>query len=163
MPPSTAPVIAVVGAGFSGVITALNILRLSPDAKVILFERRIPVGLGAAYATHNPGHRLNVRAGNMSAWPDDPGHFVRWLSREKFAHVRASPQTAAALDEIGLRTFEDLQSWYTAGADEMRRFVGAGPTLTDDHPLLEYHRSLGGQDEPLDLTPLRGDVRHIID
>lgn len=85
MPPSTAPVIAVVGAGFSGVITALNILRLSPDAKVILFERRIPVGLGAAYATHNPGHRLNVRAGNMSAWPDDPGHFVRWLSREKFA------------------------------------------------------------------------------
>jgi uncharacterized NAD(P)/FAD-binding protein YdhS len=85
MPPSTAPVIAVVGAGFSGVMTALNILRRSPDAKVILFERRTPVGLGAAYATHNPGHRLNVRAGNMTAWPDDPGHFVRWLKARNFA------------------------------------------------------------------------------
>lgn len=84
MTPRPAPVIAVVGAGFSGVMTALNILRRSTNAKVILFERRTPVGLGAAYATHNPGHRLNVRAGNMSAWPDDPGHFVRWLSRQKF-------------------------------------------------------------------------------
>lgn len=85
MPPASAPVIAVVGAGFSGVMTALNILRRSPDAKVILFERRTPVGLGAAYATHNPGHRLNVRAGNMSAWPDQPSHFVDWLRRERFA------------------------------------------------------------------------------
>ncbi|KQV56896.1 MULTISPECIES: FAD/NAD(P)-binding protein [unclassified Caulobacter] len=85
MPHPPAPVIAVVGAGFSGVMTALNILRRSPDAKVILFERRTPVGLGAAYATHNPGHRLNVRAGNMSAWPDEPGHFVAWLRGRNFA------------------------------------------------------------------------------
>jgi len=80
-----APVIAVIGAGFSGVMTALNILRRSPEVKVILFERRTPVGLGAAYATHNPGHRLNVRAGNMSAWPDQPGHFVAWLRGRNFA------------------------------------------------------------------------------
>jgi uncharacterized NAD(P)/FAD-binding protein YdhS len=84
MPHPPAPVIAVIGAGFSGVMTALNILRRSP-AKVILFERRTPVGLGAAYATHNPGHRLNVRAGNMSAWPDQPGHFVAWLRGRNFA------------------------------------------------------------------------------
>lgn len=85
MPHPPAPVIAVIGAGFSGVMTALNILRRSPQAKVILFERRTPVGLGAAYATHNPGHRLNVRAGNMSAWPDQPGHFVAWLRGRNFA------------------------------------------------------------------------------
>lgn len=82
MPLTPAPVIAVVGAGFSGVMTALNILRRSPEAKVMLFERRTPVGLGAAYATHNPHHWLNVRAGNMSAWPDRPGHFVDWLAKE---------------------------------------------------------------------------------
>ncbi len=82
MPHPPAPVIAVIGAGFSGVMTALNLLRRSPDAKVILFERRVPVGLGAAYATHNPQHRLNVRAGNMSAWPDRPGHFVDWLQAQ---------------------------------------------------------------------------------
>ena len=84
MPHPPAPVIAVIGAGFSGVMTALNILRRSPEAKIILFERRTPVGLGAAYATHNPGHRLNVRAGNMSAWPDDPAHFVTWLRARNF-------------------------------------------------------------------------------
>ncbi|MET3667649.1 FAD/NAD(P)-binding protein [Caulobacter sp. 1776] len=84
MPHPSAPVIAVIGAGFSGVMTALNLLRRSPEAKVILFERRTPVGLGAAYATHNPGHRLNVRAGNMSAWPDDPAHFVTWLRARNF-------------------------------------------------------------------------------
>lgn len=87
LPP--APVIAVIGAGFSGVMTALNLLRRSPDVKVILFERRVPVGLGAAYATHNPLHRLNVRAGNMSAWPDKRGHFVDWLAAEGL-HLGAS-------------------------------------------------------------------------
>jgi len=83
MPQAPAPVIAVVGAGFSGVMSALNILRRSAEARVVLFERRTPIGLGAAYASHNPGHRLNVRAGNMSAWPDDPNHFVEWLRRER--------------------------------------------------------------------------------
>lgn len=95
MQPAQAPVVAVVGAGFSGVMTTLNILRTSPDTKVILFEKRIPVGLGAAYATHNPGHRLNVRAGNMSAWPDDPGHFLRWLRARSFAMGPADFATRA--------------------------------------------------------------------
>lgn len=82
MPPRPAPVIAVVGAGFSGAMTALNVLARSPGAKVVLFERQAPVGLGAAYATSNPSHLLNVRAGNMSAWPDRPDHFVAWLGAQ---------------------------------------------------------------------------------
>lgn len=77
---SPAPIIAVIGAGFSGVMTTLNLLAQSRAVKVLLFEKRAPVGLGAAYATHNPSHRLNVRAGNMSAWPDRPDHFVTWLA-----------------------------------------------------------------------------------
>lgn len=73
-------VIAVVGAGFSGVTTALHLLRRDASVKVVLIERRSPLGLGAAYATDNPRHRLNVRAGNMSAWPDEPDGFVDWLA-----------------------------------------------------------------------------------
>jgi uncharacterized NAD(P)/FAD-binding protein YdhS len=73
------PVVAVIGAGFSGVMTALHLLRQSAAVKVVLIERRSPIGLGAAYATDDPAHRLNVRAGNMSAWPDRPDDFVLWL------------------------------------------------------------------------------------
>lgn len=73
------PIVAVIGAGFSGVMTALHLLRQPRPIKVILIERRSPIGLGAAYATDDPAHRLNVRAGNMSAWPDRPDDFVAWL------------------------------------------------------------------------------------
>jgi uncharacterized NAD(P)/FAD-binding protein YdhS len=73
-------VIAVIGAGFSGVMTALHLLRQASQVKVVLVERRGPLGLGAAYATDDPAHRLNVRAGNMSAWPDRPNDFVDWLA-----------------------------------------------------------------------------------
>lgn len=33
-------------------------------------------GLGTAYSTEEPAHLLNVRAGEMSAWPDKPGDFA---------------------------------------------------------------------------------------
>lgn len=76
------PVVAVIGAGFSGVMTALHLLRQSERVKVALIERRSPIGLGPAYATDDPAHRLNVRAGNMSAWPDRPDDFALWLKEQ---------------------------------------------------------------------------------
>jgi spermidine synthase len=72
------------------------------------------------------------------------------------AFKRADPRTADALDAIGLTSFDVLASWYTAGPDDMRRFVGPGPVLTDDRPLVEYHRSLPPGEQAIDLTGLRG-------
>jgi hypothetical protein len=43
----------------------------------------------------------------------------------------------------------------------MRRFVGDGPVLTDDRPLIEYHRSLGESQPLLDIEALRGDVSQV--
>jgi spermidine synthase len=85
------------------------------------------------------------------------------LNPATLAFKRTAPQTAAALDDIGLPTFEALMSWYTAGPEVMRQFVGDGLVLTDDRPLMEYHRSLARDDQPLDISALRGDVRAIIE
>lgn len=76
------PVVAVVGAGFSGLLTTLNILRLDPDVQVRLIEKRGVFGLGPAYATANPKHLLNVRLGHMSAFPDQPHHLTDWMARQ---------------------------------------------------------------------------------
>ncbi|MGW7456187.1 FAD/NAD(P)-binding protein [Streptomyces sp. NPDC054797] len=46
-------------------------------------------GPGLAYATEDPRHLLNVPAGRMSALPDDPDDFVRWLTHHE--HRRVDP------------------------------------------------------------------------
>jgi uncharacterized NAD(P)/FAD-binding protein YdhS len=48
--------------------------------RVFLIEKSDVFGAGAAYATNNPAHLLNTRAGNMSAFPGEPDHFLNWLA-----------------------------------------------------------------------------------
>lgn len=72
--------VVVVGAGFSGLLLAIQLLRAAPKATIALIERAEEFGRGLAYGTGDPRHLLNVRAGNMSAFPEDPDHFIRWLA-----------------------------------------------------------------------------------
>jgi uncharacterized NAD(P)/FAD-binding protein YdhS len=70
--------IAIVGGGFSGTLLAINLLRYG--VKVTLIERSAAqLAKGVAFGTRSPEHLLNVRAANMSAFPDDAGHFLRWM------------------------------------------------------------------------------------
>jgi uncharacterized NAD(P)/FAD-binding protein YdhS len=72
--------IAVIGAGFSGVMTAIHLLwRCAPGDRVWLIERRSQLGQGVAYSTTAPEHLLNVRSESMSAFADEPGHFNAWF------------------------------------------------------------------------------------
>src|SRR5579872_7338647 len=72
--------IAIVGGGFSGTVTAINLARLSSVPFEITVIDRSPVPCrGVAYRTRNPSHLLNVVARNMSALADQPNHFVEWL------------------------------------------------------------------------------------
>ncbi|MCG7202403.1 FAD/NAD(P)-binding protein [Streptomyces arenae] len=77
--------VAIVGAGAAGTLTAVQLCetahRRRTPLDLVLVDPAPEAGRGAAYATRDPRHRLNVPAGNMSAYPDDPGHFVRWLCR----------------------------------------------------------------------------------
>ena len=70
--------VAIIGGGFSGTLQAVNLLR-HEGPRAILIERRPEIGKGIAYSAAHPHHLLNVRASNMSAFPDDPAHFLRWL------------------------------------------------------------------------------------
>jgi len=83
------------------------------------------------------------------------------LNREAFERKLSDPQTREALAAAGLSSFDDLRRWYTGGPDAMRAFVGPGPLLTDDRPLVEYHRSLPADTERLDVTALRSSIAEI--
>jgi spermidine synthase len=79
------------------------------------------------------------------------------LDAGKFQMTLLHDDTRNALERIGLSSFEALLARYTAGPDELRAFVGPGLILTDDRPLVEYHRSLPANEPEIDLSGLRGD------
>ncbi len=82
--------VAIIGGGFSGVMTAVNLARLSRrPLYVTLINQHRPTARGVAYGTRRPEHLLNVAARNMSAFPDMPDHFMQWLrTRSEFDTVR---------------------------------------------------------------------------
>jgi hypothetical protein len=71
------------------------------------------------------------------------------------------PQRREMMASLGVRSFDDLLALYLAGPVELRNYVGEGPILTDDRPMVEYFLSLP-RDRRVDLSRIRGDVtRHI--
>ncbi len=79
---SQAPVLAIIGGGCSGTLTAVQLLRQSSNPlRIVLIERQPAIGKGIAYSTQNLQHLLNVPALGMSALPNDPTHFLRWLKQ----------------------------------------------------------------------------------
>jgi len=73
--------IAIVGAGFSGTTAAVHLLRAAPASvgRVFLVERAERQIGGVAYQTDSGSHTLNVPAGRMSAFEDDPDDFLRFV------------------------------------------------------------------------------------
>lgn len=72
--------IVIIGGGFSGTMTAVNLARFARQpARVVIVNYRRPLGRGTAYGTRRPEHLLNVAARNMSALADQPDNFVNWL------------------------------------------------------------------------------------
>lgn len=76
--------VAIVGGGASGTLTAAQLLRQSAapgsGVRVTMIDQHGRHGLGAAYSTTHESHLLNAMAGQMSAYPDDPEHLVRWAN-----------------------------------------------------------------------------------
>ncbi len=93
----TEQTIAIVGAGFSGTLLALHLMRqCSPEIRILLLERNRDFGRGAAYSTGNSSHLLNVPAGKMSAFQARPDDFLDWLKAqpaEALGGIRPLPTT----------------------------------------------------------------------
>jgi hypothetical protein len=85
------------------------------------------------------------------------------LRREDFERKIADPGTRAIFESMGYGSFEAVLKQYVAGPEELRRFVGEGPILTDNRPLTEYFFMLPRRDRPIDFTGLTGDVRTVLD
>ncbi|WP_335036347.1 FAD/NAD(P)-binding protein [Nostoc sp.] len=84
--------IAIIGGGFSGSLVAANLLRnATMPLSIKLIERNSEVGRGVAYGTPVDCHLLNVPAGKMSAFADEPNHFLNWLHEN--GHEQVTPST----------------------------------------------------------------------
>jgi uncharacterized NAD(P)/FAD-binding protein YdhS len=134
--------VVVIGGGFSGTVTAVNLARLT-DAPltVTVLNTGQPLARGLAYGTRRPEHLLNVVARNMSALADQPDHFVDWLgTRSDFA----SYSTAELREQfVPRRVYGDyLQAlflWYT------RVLADGKPVHIDRHEV-----------EAIDVVPTAG-------
>jgi uncharacterized NAD(P)/FAD-binding protein YdhS len=115
----------IVGGGFSGTAIAAQLARRTPPGfSLALFEPG-ELGRGAAYGTRHGEHVLNTRAGMMSLFSDDPGHFVRWLGAGANPEAFISRRVYGTyVNEIARRAFERPR--FTHVADRVGRVERRG-------------------------------------
>jgi uncharacterized NAD(P)/FAD-binding protein YdhS len=73
--------VAIIGAGFSGTLTAIHLARTpltDTSIEIYLIDPRGSFGPGLAYSPPSERFKLNVRAKVMGAFPDDIEGFARW-------------------------------------------------------------------------------------
>jgi len=80
-------VVAIVGAGASGTLAAVHLLRRG-SARVVLIDPALH-GHGVAYSTKDKQHLLNVPAAAMSGLADEPADFLHWC---RARGVQAEPE-----------------------------------------------------------------------
>jgi uncharacterized NAD(P)/FAD-binding protein YdhS len=77
---STMTEIAIIGAGLSGRLLAVNLARQGTSAVSIrMIDRGDSRYMGPAYSNEGDDLLLNVRAGQMAAFSEDSDHFLRWV------------------------------------------------------------------------------------
>jgi uncharacterized NAD(P)/FAD-binding protein YdhS len=78
--------IGIIGGGAAGTLVAIQLLKRLQQVsdrwvEITLFEKSASRYLrGIAYSSMTDDHILNVPSSNMSAFPENPGHFQKWLS-----------------------------------------------------------------------------------
>ncbi|MGC1443307.1 MAG: FAD/NAD(P)-binding protein [Burkholderiaceae bacterium] len=84
----------IIGGGLSGTCVAIAAARANPSLSIRLLEPRAVTGIGSAYGTVDPDHRLNAPVISHSIIPADTTHLLRWCE----ANNLLSDDPAAATD-----------------------------------------------------------------
>lgn len=155
--------VAIIGSGASGTLVAVQFRRNAPpQGRLALIGANQHLGRGIAYETPYRSHLLNVRAANMSAFPDDMDHFLRWLQhRDPDAHAKTfAPRTVygdylADLLKVPAKGFASI-SRITATAVDLCKNGGLWTVQLDDGSAIVARKvvlALGNQppDDPLKL------------
>jgi uncharacterized NAD(P)/FAD-binding protein YdhS len=108
--------VVVVGGGFSGTMAAIQLARLGAarPVRVTVVNTGYKPACGVAYDTACQEHLVTLPAQMISAFPDNPAHFVEWLQTDacaQDAEVQALDQDTLPAAFISRRLYgEYLQS-----------------------------------------------------
>ncbi|MFE0700986.1 FAD/NAD(P)-binding protein [Streptomyces sp. NPDC058872] len=152
------PTVAVVGAGAAGALVAVQLCETAARRRtpldLVLVDPAPEAGRGVAYSTQDVDHRLNVPVGGMSCYPDDPGHFLRWLAnhgeptataadfapRYRYGSYLADTLGRAIIAAHGTVSVRRLRSRATGCSEtpegRFRLALGADGTVTADSVVL---------------------------
>ena len=73
--------VSIIGGGFCGLVTLVQLLRKSFTGTVALYERTARHRPGVAFGESKKHHLLNVPVGKMSAFESEPNSFFNYLNR----------------------------------------------------------------------------------
>jgi uncharacterized NAD(P)/FAD-binding protein YdhS len=145
--------VAIVGGGFSGTMTAVQLA--AKGVPVALIDGSGRLGRGVAYSTREPVHLLNVTTAKMSAWPDRPNHFADWCEDDglSFAERRSfgcylGEQLAAAkgvtrIDAMVVSAERSGERWIVTLSDGQRLEASALVLAQGNQPPTPFPGSAG--------------------
>ncbi|MES2761430.1 MAG: FAD/NAD(P)-binding protein [Bacteroidota bacterium] len=103
--------LAIIGGGISGTLTVLNCIKHSQQPlSIIWFDASNQFFKGLAYSTTDEHHLLNVRAGNMSVFVEEPEHFVNWLKQHHAHYIATDFVSRKIFGEYVQDTFNTLKN-----------------------------------------------------
>lgn len=133
--------VAILGAGFSGTMLAAHLLRSATrPLRLLLLDRRPQPGRGIAYSTECEHHVLNVPAGKMSAFPDKPDHFLRWLEARQIAAAAGDFMPRMLYGEYVAHNLREALGAVVPGT-HFEFLNDEAVALEDDQPALLHLRS----------------------
>lgn len=74
--------IGIIGGGFSGSLTAIQLIHKSDACEIILINKQETFNKGFAYNPYSDKQLLNVIAAKMSAFAEQPDHFLDWVMEQ---------------------------------------------------------------------------------